>query len=180
MGESPAANQMAVAVQEDLRTVMRNFATGVCVVTTYSGSAPSRTHNALTINSLTSVSLDPPLISLSIRRESTFLADLMESQVWAISILDADSEDLARIFARPEQERKKALGSLPTRPGEKTGALLLDCSAWLECRYWNHIVAGDHLLILGEIVGLGTSHTRSSLVFLQGGFHRIDLDAISG
>ncbi|MEU7940826.1 flavin reductase family protein [Microbispora bryophytorum] len=178
MGEAPTANQVAVAVQDDLRTVMRNFATGVCVVTTFSGTASLRTHNALTINSLTSVSLDPPLISLSIRRESTFLADLMESRVWAVSILDAEGEDLARIFARPEQERKKALSSLPTKPGERTGALLLDSSAWLECRYWNHLVAGDHLLIVGEIVGLGTNHARVPLVFLQGAFHRIDLNRI--
>ena len=176
MGEAPTANQVAVAVRDDLRAVMRNFATGVCVVTTFSGAAGLRTHNALTINSLTSVSLDPPLISLSIRRESTFLADLMDARVWAISILDAEGEDLARIFSRPEQERKKALGSLPAKPGERTGALLLDSSAWLECRYWNHLVAGDHLLIVGEVVALGTNLPRAPLVFLRGECHRIDLD----
>lgn len=180
MPEAPAVNHVAVAVKDDLRAVMRNFATGVCVVTTYSDRASPRRHSALTINSLTSVSLDPPLISLSIRRESTFLADLMESQVWAISILDAGGADLARIFARPEAERRQALSSLPARTGERTGALLFESPAWLECRYWNHLVAGDHLLIVGEVLALGTNLSRTPLVFLHGGFHRIDLDRIPG
>ncbi|MGP3984860.1 flavin reductase family protein [Streptomyces sp. KR80] len=178
MGEVPAANQTAVAVKDDLRSVMRNFATGVCVVSTFSDRASPRRHNALTVNSLTSVSLDPPLVSLNIRRDSTFLDDLMESQVWAISILDAEAEDLARIFSRPEQDRRKALCTLPAEPGKETGALLLDSVAWMECRYRNHVVAGDHLLIIGEVVGLGVNDSRSPLIFLQGGFHRIGLDQV--
>ncbi|MFJ3933713.1 flavin reductase family protein [Streptomyces sp. NPDC090029] len=174
MGELSAADRPPVAVEDDLRSVMRNFATGVCVVSTFSDAESTRRHNALTINSLTSLSLDPALVSLSIRRDSAFLHDLMESRVWALSLLDGGGEDLARIFARPAEERGKALRSLPSEPGERTGALLLDSAAWMECRYRDHLVAGDHLLIVGEVVGTGVRHTRSSLVFLHGAFHRFE------
>ncbi|MBA4866829.1 flavin reductase family protein [Streptomyces sp. PSKA54] len=160
-------------MKDDLRSVMRNFATGVCVVSTFSDAESIRRHNALTINSLTSLSLSPPLVSLSIRRDSTFLDDLMGSQVWAISILDGAAEDLARIFARPAEDRRKALHSLPAEPGPQTGALLLDSAAWMECRYRSHLVAGDHLLIVGEVVGAGVNDAGSSLIFLHGKFHRI-------
>ncbi|MBD0711848.1 MULTISPECIES: flavin reductase family protein [unclassified Streptomyces] len=178
MGELSSANRPAVAVKDDLRSVMRNFATGVCVVSTFSDAESARRHNALTINSLTSVSLDPPLVSLSIRRDSAFVDDLMSSRVWALSILDGGGEDLARIFARPAEERVKALRSLPAEPGGQTGALILDSAAWMECRYHAHLVAGDHLLILGEVVGAGVRNSGSSLVFLHGKFHGVDQSAI--
>lgn len=178
MGDLSAANHPPVAVTDDLRSVMRNFASGVCVVSTFSDTESTRRHNALTVNSLTSVSLTPPLVSLSIRRDSTFLDDLMESRVWALSILDGGAEDLARIFARPAEDRMKALGSLPAEPGRQTGALLLDSAAWMECRYRDHLVAGDHLLIVGEVVGAGVNDSRSSLIFLHGEFHRMDRNAI--
>lgn len=162
-------------MDNDLREVMRNFATGVCVVSTYSDLGTTRRHNAITANSLTSVSLDPPLISLSLRRESGFLTDLLDSQVWGVSILDADAVDTARQFARPQHERDQALRSVPSEPGARTGALLLDSSAWMECRLYDHLVTGDHVMVIGEVVGLGVRGGRPPLVFLQGGFHRFDI-----
>ncbi|MGW4807285.1 flavin reductase family protein [Kitasatospora sp. NPDC004272] len=162
----------------DLREVMRNFATGVCVVSTYSDRAPGRRHHAFTANSLTSVSLDPPLVSLSIRGDSSFLADLMESRVWGISILDADSERLARAFARSRQQRDEALGQVPTVPGERTGALLFDAPAWMECRYRDHLVAGDHVMVIGEVVALGVRRAGAPLIFLQGAFHRFEHERV--
>jgi flavin reductase len=171
-------NPEGPTMKNDLRDVMRNFATGVCIVSTFSDREPGwdrnagRRHHAITANSLTSVSLDPPLVSLSIRGDSSFLADLMDSQVWAISILDADAEHVARSFARPKRERDEALGRLPTEPGEHTGALLFDAPAWMECRYRDHLVAGDHVMVIGEVVGLGVRASRPPLIFLQGAFHR--------
>ncbi|MER6996198.1 flavin reductase family protein [Streptomyces sp. NPDC000410] len=173
--EASTADRTSAAVnaQSDLRTVMRNFATGVCIVTTFFDASSGRRHNAITANSLTSVSLDPPLVSLSIRGDSGFLADLMDSRVWATSILDADAADLARIFAGPEQERRRALGGLPTETGTQTGAQLLDGLAWMECRYRDHLVTGDHVMVIGDVVGLGVRGSGSPLIFVQGGFHRM-------
>ncbi len=180
-GEISATPTATTTAEKDLRSVMRRFATGVCVVSTFVDLPDGRRHNALTVNSLTSLSLEPPLVSLSLRRGSGFLADLMASRLWAVSVLDADSEDLARIFARPEEERRRALDGLPAEPGPSTGALLLDSGAWLECRYRNHVAAGDHDLVIGEVVDLGVRNSAdnsapnsfSPLIFLHGGFHRI-------
>ncbi|MGH2944420.1 MAG: flavin reductase family protein, partial [Solirubrobacteraceae bacterium] len=94
-----APSQEQAAPPPDLRGAMRHFATGVCVATTYADRADGRRHDAVTINSLTSVSLDPPLVSLCLRRESAFLADLLESKLWATSILDGAAGDVARRFA---------------------------------------------------------------------------------
>ena len=70
-------------MNNDLRTVMRHFATGVCVVSTYTDCAEGRRHDAITVNSLTSVSLDPAIITLCFRHDSRFLADLRTAGVWA-------------------------------------------------------------------------------------------------
>lgn len=80
----------------DLRGAMQNFATGVGVATTYRDRVGGRCHDAVTVNSLTSVSLEPPLVSLCMHRESGFLTDLLQTKKWAVSILDGRAERLAR------------------------------------------------------------------------------------
>ncbi|MFJ3928310.1 flavin reductase family protein [Streptomyces sp. NPDC090022] len=165
-------------MKNDLRDVMRTFATGVCVVSTYTEQGGERRHNAITVNSLTSVSLDPPLVSLSFRQDSEFFAELMKSRVVGISILGAEGEGTARAFARRRPERDQSLAELPSEPGEATGTLLFEAAAWMECRYRDHIVAGDHVMVIGEVVGLGARESQTPLIFLQGGFHRFELEQV--
>ncbi len=162
-------------MKNDLRDVMRNFATGVCVISTYSDRTTVRRHDAITANSLTSVSLEPPLVSICLRSDSGFLANLMESEVWGISILDADSEGLARSFARPREEREETLRDLPVEYGDQTGVMILDAPSWMECRFRDYVVAGDHIMVIGEVVGAGVcERRRTPLIFLQGGFHKFE------
>src|SRR5688572_4189067 len=116
----------------DLRGTMRNFATGVCVATTYTDRGGFRRHDAVTLNSLTSVSLDPPLVSLSLHRDSQFLSDLLETKKWAVSILDSDAEPLARGLAKGRDARAEAVAALDANPGPATGALMLDAQSSLE------------------------------------------------
>lgn len=156
------------------REVMRNFATGVCVVTTFTDTPEGRRHDAVTINSLTSVSMDPPLISLCLRRDSGFLVDMLKAEVWAVSILDASAEDVARSLAKDRTNRAAALHTLSVSPGTQTGALVLDSPSWLECALWRHIVAGDHVLVLGEVVAAGVADRRPPLIFLQGSFQALE------
>ncbi|AZM75440.1 flavin reductase family protein [Streptomyces sp. G3] len=176
MGQAPAADHTTGAVDapDDLRAVMRHFATGVCVVSTHRQQEDGLRHSAVTVNSLTSVSLEPPLVSVSFRSDSSFLTDLMEARVWGISILDGGSEELARLFARPRAERDEAVRTRPAEPGPHTGALLFEAAGWMECRYRDHVVAGDHVMVIGDVVGLGVRGTRTPLIFLQGGFHRFE------
>ncbi|MEU3609216.1 flavin reductase family protein [Streptomyces sp. NPDC035033] len=165
-------------MKNDLRDVMRTFATGVCVVSTYTERDGERRHNAITANSLTSVSLEPPLVSLSFRQDSEFFAELMTSSVFGISILGADGESTARAFARRRPERDRSLRELVSDPGETTGTLLFEAAAWMECRLRDHVVAGDHVMVIGEVVGLGAREAQPPLIFLQGGFHRFELEQV--
>ncbi|GIH72487.1 flavin reductase family protein [Sphaerimonospora thailandensis] len=160
-------------MEVDLRGTMRNFATGVCIATTYADDNSGRRHDALTVNSLTSVSLGPPLVSISLRQGSTFLADLLTTKVWALSILDAGTHDLARVFAQSRDVRAEAVRTLSARPGEHTGALIVDAPAWLECELRDQFDAGDHTVLIGSVVAAGQQHRRPPIVFLHGRFHAL-------
>ena len=161
-------------MNQDLRAVMRNFATGVCIVTTYRDEPEGRRHDAVTVNSFTSVSLDPPLVSLCLRGDSRFLDDLLSSRVWAVSILATGGEHLARSFARDRDARAESVASLPARPGERTGALVLESPSWLECAFADHVRVGDHVLVIGTVIAAGVDDRHTPLVFLRGGFHSIE------
>jgi flavin reductase (DIM6/NTAB) family NADH-FMN oxidoreductase RutF len=160
-------------VSTDLRPVMRNFATGVCVVSTYVDRPDGRHHDAVTINSLTSVSLDPPLVSLCLRRGSAFLADLLTTGQWAVSILAGQASDLAHRLARDRLTRAVDVDALPASPGAHTGALLLDTPSWLECRSWQSFELGDHVMVVGEVVAAGAGRQPAPLIFLHGGYHTL-------
>jgi flavin reductase (DIM6/NTAB) family NADH-FMN oxidoreductase RutF len=134
---------------------MRNFATGVCVVTTYVDRVDGRRHDAVTVNSLTSVSLEPPLVSLCLRRDSGFLTDLLKTKTWAVSILDGGADDVARLFAKDRATRAGAIDALCASPGHHTGALVLDAPSWLECVLWDSFDIGDHTMVVGEVVAAG-------------------------
>lgn len=157
----------------DLRGAMRNFATGVCVATTYADSEGLRRHDAVTLNSLTSVSLDPPLVSLSLHRDSQFLADLLETKKWAVSILDNEAEPLARGLAKGRDDRAEAVNALRANPGPATGALMLDAQSGLECVLWDSFDLGDHTMVIGEVVSTGVRDLQPPLLFLHGNFHQL-------
>ncbi|MFD0207083.1 MULTISPECIES: flavin reductase family protein [Saccharothrix] len=158
----------------DLRGVMRNFATGVCVATTYSDRAGGRRHDAVTVNSLTSVSLDPPLVSLALRLDSAFLADLLETKKWAVSILDSRAREVARQLARDRVTRAPVVGALRATPGHETGALVLNSASWLECVLWDSFDVGDHTLVIGEVVAVNEHQHAPALVFLHGQYHALN------
>lgn len=158
----------------DLRATMRNFATGVAIATTYCDGVDGRVHDAVTVNSLSSLSLHPPLASICLRRDSGFADVLARTGVWAVSILDGGSHGLARLFAGNRVGRAAALATVPTYPGPQTGALLLEAPGWLECELDSAYAVGDHTLFVGAVVGAGTRAATGRLVFLHGDYHILD------
>jgi flavin reductase (DIM6/NTAB) family NADH-FMN oxidoreductase RutF len=157
----------------DLRGAMRAFATGVCVATTYRDTPGGRSHDAITVNSLGSVSLTPPLVSLSFRRDSAFLADLLTSGWWAVSILPAGGRETARLLASPRAARAEHVAGLRAVPGERTGALVLAGASWLECRLRDRYDLGDHTLVIGDVLATGYDGRSATLVFVHGRYHSL-------
>lgn len=151
-----------------LRACLGRFATGVVVVT-YQGSDGPR---GITINSFTSVSLDPPLVLVSIARSARTHGHLIDKP-FAVNILSADQRPLAECFAggNPELEVTWNKRQVPTLTG---------CLAHIMCEPWERFDAGDHSLFVGRVVAVDYSD-GNALTFHNSRFgmlthHERDLD----
>jgi flavin reductase (DIM6/NTAB) family NADH-FMN oxidoreductase RutF len=135
------------------RHVMSHFASGVSVVSTVDEAG--RAHG-MTVNALTSVSLDPLLVLFCCEKDASLHAPLLRSGSWAVSMLTLDQADVSQWFSARERRGTDQFAALEVRPGRHTGASILDeALAWLECRTWATYDGGDHTIVVGEVVAAG-------------------------
>ena len=161
----------------ELRSVLGRFATGVTVVSV-GGDAPC----GMTANAFTSVSLEPPLILVCVNRKCALAPALLESGGFAVSMLSAGQENVARYFADHSRPRGQAeFHPIRWSPGPATGAPVLAGSlAWLDCALSASYDGGDHLIFLGSVLASGSGPGEDALVFFGGEFHRPRFPAPDG
>ncbi|WP_019811717.1 flavin reductase family protein [Saccharomonospora halophila] len=153
-----------------LRQAMRQFATGVTVVTT--GRAR---YHGMTANSVSSVSLDPPMVLCCVGRTATMHEAIHLSRSFAVSVLAGDQAELAGYFTdRTRPRGRSQFDGVDWRPGPHTGAPLLGgCLAWLECELSEVHPGGDHSIFVGAVVSASWSTAREALLFFDGAFGSI-------
>jgi len=127
------------ARRSGLRACLGRFATGVAVVTFDSDHA----RHGITVNSFTSVSLDPPLVLVSVDRRA-HSHDLLHERPFTVNVLGAEQEGLARRFAGGSQTD-------PVWVEGEHAPRLAGVLAHLECTPWRAYDGGDHTLFLGEV-----------------------------
>jgi 3-hydroxy-9,10-secoandrosta-1,3,5(10)-triene-9,17-dione monooxygenase reductase component len=151
-----------------LRAVLGRFATGVAVVTAMTADGPV----GMTVNSFSSVSLDPPLVLFCVRRESVLRAAFVSAPGFAVNVLRADQQGLSRRFAAPGTERFAALPSTPagSRPPVLEGAL-----AVIECLTRLLVPAGDHEIVIGQVTRAAAGTGAEPLVFYRGTYRTLAL-----
>lgn len=131
-----------------LRSAMRHWVTGVAIVTTVVDGVD----HAMTVNSLTSVSLDPPLALVCVEHSTRFHDAVLASGRWAVSVLDGDSADVAAWLATRGRPLEGQLDRAPHRRGQGGIALLTGALAWLECVTESVYPGGDHVIVVGRVV----------------------------
>jgi len=155
---------------DEFRRACARFATGVCVLTT---CTPDGRPHGLTVNSFTSLSLDPPLVMAAIARSSGQLAGFESSGFFAVNILTEAQRDLSARFARPEEGRfNGAAWSLGTTGSPVFGETL----GVIECRTVEWLEAGDHRVVVGQAVAAVVRHGRP-LLYFESGYASLGLDA---
>lgn len=128
---------------EAFREALGCYGTGVTVVTTRADNAPL----AITVNSFTSVSLDPPLVLWCLADLSNRYVGFSTAERFAIHVMAEDQQDSARAFARDGRDFSHCGWS-----ADDSGIPLLDgCLARFDCRLFGRHNAGDHLIIVGEV-----------------------------
>ena len=146
---------------EGFRRSLAEFATGVTVISTSAGGE----RFGLTSNSFTSVSLDPPLVLWSIRRESKSFAAFAACSHFAVNVLAEDQIALSQRFARSGPDKFR---DLDCDAGEGAVPLLSGIAASFECVCRQTLDGGDHLILIGEVVRYHR-HDRRPLLFVKGG-----------
>lgn len=132
--------------ERQLRDALGRFATGVTVVTTMTPRGPL----GITANSFASVSLAPPLVLWSPARKSRRFPAFEAASHFAIHVLSARQRALAERFSRPGD----GFADVDFEPGLGDAPLLGGCTARLECRHAAGHDAGDHLIVVGEVLRL--------------------------
>ena len=153
---------------EDLRSLMRLFPAGVCVV----GVDAHGDRIAATVGSLVSLSLEPPLVGISIGRDLSLHELLRSAGAFGVSILRGDQADTAAHFARGTPPIVLWQG-VAMRDGVTGAPLLAEALAWIECRVWAEYAAGDHTFFVGEVVALEEGDPGPGLVYREHGYHAV-------
>ncbi len=152
------------------RRAVGRFATGVCAVTSLLGG---RDH-AMTANAFSSVSLEPLLVVVSVAEDTRFLEAVLGSGVWGVSVLPGSARDTADWLASSGRPLIGQLDRVPHHRGPETGVALVDGAlATLECRTTAVHPAGDHRLVLGEVVGIELAEVPDAPLIYHQGRYRV-------
>ena len=145
-----------------LRRVCGLFTTGVTVITT----GPEGRAEGMTVNSFTSVSLDPPLVLFCLHKQSRLHEALEESGGFTVNFLSGRQEKLARGFAG---RRPEGFTGVPHHFSGGGLPVLSEALAHLTCTTVDIHAGGDHEIVVGEVVELGVpDHGQEPLIFFDG------------
>jgi len=150
------------------REVMGHFGTGVTIVTGMDGDEPV----GFTCQSFMSLSLDPPLIAIAPGKSSTSWPRIAPGGRFCVNMLSEKQEALCRDFAVSGAEKGDKFRGVGWKPGPDQVPVLEEALAWVGCRVLETHDAGDHEIIVGEVIDTGVETTSRPLLFYRGGFGR--------
>jgi 3-hydroxy-9,10-secoandrosta-1,3,5(10)-triene-9,17-dione monooxygenase reductase component len=156
-----------------LRRVCGMFVTGVTVITAEGAGEAVGT----TVNSFTSVSLDPPLVLFCLHRNSRLAPIVREGAAFVVNFLAGRQEQVAWAFAG---SRTAVLGDVGYRRSSTGPPVLSDALSFLVCRVVDEFDGGDHVIWLGQVVELGVPRRhREPLVFFGGAMGTLEQESPS-
>ena len=148
------------------RRAMGSFPTGVTVVTV---ACADGTSHGMTVNSFSSVSLDPMLVLVCLDETSRGLGLIEWAGAFAVNVLSAGQRDVSRWFANRHRPAGSAMfDGVRVEPGVTGCPILAEAAASFDCRLRQAHRAGDHLIVLGEVVALVHRPQLEPLIFHAG------------
>ena len=153
------------------RQAMGRLVSGVSVVTTFSQGVD----HAMTADTVTSVSLEPLLVLVCVETEARWHEAVVEAEVFGVSVLAADQRPLSQWFATRGRPLHGQLDRAPHHRGPATGVALLDGALMhLECRTTDIHPAGDHAIVVAEVLTIALPDTVGpALVHFRGAYGSI-------
>ena len=158
-----------MGLTDDFKTALGSWASGVCVVTTNDDGFLY----GITVSSFTSVSLDPPLVLVSIAASNRMPGMIGRSRKFAVSVLRADQEEASKYFATPGREPTKGFVVVEGDWTVLRQPIVKDAMAHLVCELHASHPEGDHILLVGRVVHAHTDSAATPLLYWRRGYHTL-------
>ncbi|WP_280672292.1 MULTISPECIES: flavin reductase family protein [unclassified Kitasatospora] len=169
---SPQQAAASLATPDEFRAALSQLAAGVALLTVHDGGEDA----GMTATSFLSVSLEPPLVLVSVREDSRMDELLSRVDLWAVSLLGERHRTLASRFAMKGRLSDRLLfADTPHHRGPASGAPLVEGAlATVECRTEQRIAAGDHTLVIGRVLEARVpSPDGQPLLYFRGGYRQL-------
>jgi len=153
-----------------LRDALGCFATGVTVVTCLNAAGEPA---GITVNSFTSVSLDPPLLLVCLAKPAASAGALIEASHFAVNVLQTGQQPASITFSTRVEDR---FGSTPWSCGEAGAPILKDSLGVFECERYSVHDGGDHHILIGQVVKASFDGGLDPLLFFRGRYRRLHFD----
>jgi flavin reductase (DIM6/NTAB) family NADH-FMN oxidoreductase RutF len=152
--------------QTSFRHALGQFASGVTVMTTH---LQDRLHG-MTVSAFCSVSLDPLLVLVCVEKGTVMHELVTQSGAFAVNVLGEADEGLSRYFADDERLKAPQFREGSFRLGSTGSPILHRATAWIEARVRATHDAGDHSILVGEVIDLEVRGGQPPLLFYRGGY----------
>ena len=152
---------MSILDSQALRMTMRQWVTGVTIVTSiYDGE-----RSGMTVSSFTSVSVEPPTVLVCVNKQAYTHGIIAKSRIYAISLLSSGQAALSNRFAGMEAGIIDRFADLEIATAETGSPLLPGAIAWLDCRVQQMIDTSTHTIYIAEVVYARVEPEREPLVY---------------
>jgi flavin reductase (DIM6/NTAB) family NADH-FMN oxidoreductase RutF len=163
MSSEALSGDVAPVTSDEFRRACGRFATGVSIATVLDAAGAP---HGLTVSSFTSVSLNPPLVLICLGHKVTVIEAFRAAPFFGINVLAEDQRDLSERFARKGADR---FDGLAWWAGETGVPLIPGALAGIECRVHDRFIAGDHDILVGEMVR-STVNEGEPLIHFSGAY----------
>ncbi|QYJ78851.1 flavin reductase family protein [Shewanella acanthi] len=151
----------------DFRRALGKFPTGVTIVTTKNARGEKI---GVTASSFNSVSLDPPLVLWSLKKEARSIDSFGEGKHFAVHVLGDHQQDLSNHFARQGADK---FANLPLVEGVAEMPLLTEFSVRFQCVCQHQYDGGDHVILVGRVLQFDTTECNQPLIFHSGNYAKV-------
>lgn len=168
--DAPPREYRSGSDQRTLRDALGCFATGVTVVTCVDATGDPF---GLTVNSFTSVSLEPPLLLVCVAKYTRCAPELVKADHFAVNVLQTGQQPASIRFSTTDEDR---FGTTPWSTGETGAPVLMESLCVFECE--RHAVhdGGDHHMLVGKVVRASFDAAVDPLLFFRGRYRRLHFD----
>jgi flavin reductase (DIM6/NTAB) family NADH-FMN oxidoreductase RutF len=162
-------NSSPMVDSQALRIVMRRWTTGVTILSSFWNAE----RHGMTVSSFTSISLDPPLVSVSIARDARTFRLIEQSLVFGVTILGDDQAELSDRFAGRVADSEDRFHGVETFTLATGAPFIPGGLAWLDCRVTSQLVAGNNVVYIGSVVAVQSGRDGRPLLYYDRDYHNL-------